>query len=185
MRPDDLPDVYDPAEDSRLLADTLDEYLGAGEDFLEVGTGTGEVAASVADRAGRVVTTDLNPHACERARERGLPVVRANVLDPIAADAADVIAFNPPYLPTPADDERSDWLAVALSGGPDGRRVVDPFLADLGRVLRPEGRAYLLVSTLTGLDAVRDRANRSGFVARTVAERSFPFERLVVLELDR
>ncbi|MFW6437064.1 MAG: HemK2/MTQ2 family protein methyltransferase [Halococcoides sp.] len=185
MGPDELPEVYEPAEDSRLLAEALDEHLQPGETLLDVGTGSGEVAASVADRAGRVITTDLNPHACRRARDRGLPVVRANLMDPIAADAADVIAFNPPYLPTPADEERDDWLARALSGGPDGRRAIDPFLADLGRVCRPRGRAYLLASTLSGLDAVRDRAADAGFSSRDVAEQSFPFERLIVLELRR
>ncbi|MFW6436817.1 MAG: HemK2/MTQ2 family protein methyltransferase [Halococcoides sp.] len=185
MRPEDLPEVYDPAEDTALLAETIDEHLVGGEDVLEVGTGSGAVAARIADRAGRLLTTDLNPHACERARARDLPVVRANLLDPIAADAADLIAFNPPYLPTPADEERSDWLACALSGGPDGRRVIEPFLDDVGRVLRPDGRVFLLASTLTGLEAIREQADRAGFRTERVAERAFPFERLVVLNIRR
>jgi release factor glutamine methyltransferase len=71
----------------------------------------------------------------------------------------------------------------ALSGGPDGRRVVDPFLADVGRVLAPDGRAYLLVSSLTDPGAVRERARAEGLAAREVAEEAHPYERLVVLEL--
>ena len=50
-------------------------------------------------------------------------------------------------------------------------------------MLRPDGRAYLLVSSLTGLDAVRELATAAGLKTRERAEESFPFERLVVLEI--
>ena len=50
-------------------------------------------------------------------------------------------------------------------------------------MLRPDGRAYLLVSSLTGLDAVRKLTAAAGLEAHERAEESFPFERLVVLEI--
>jgi len=177
-------DVYGTAEDSVLLADAAVEAVGAEDRVLEVGTGSGYVAERVAAETGAdVVAGDLNPHACGLARERGLAVVRADLVGPFADGAFDAVLFNPPYLPTPEDGPWDDWMEVALSGGEDGRRVVAPFLADVGRVLAPGGVALLLVSSVTGPDAVRELAGSAGLAAETVAEASFPYERLVVLAL--
>ena len=187
MTPSDrreMPTVYEPAEDSRLLAGTAADELDAGESVLEVGVGSGYVAAAVRDETGaRVVGSDINPDACEAARDAGVAAVRANLLDPFADGRFDAVLFNPPYLPTPPDREWDDPLEHALSGGEDGRRLVRPFLRDVGRVLRPTGRAYLLVSSLTGLEAVDDLAREAGLATRELADESFPFERLVVLEI--
>ena len=71
----------------------------------------------------------------------------------------------------------------ALSGGESGREVIEPFLDTVHRVVVPDGRVLLLVSSLTGIDAVRDRARNNGLTTRVVEEESFPFERLVVLSL--
>ncbi|PSP41603.1 methyltransferase [Halobacteriales archaeon QH_10_70_21] len=189
MTPSDrreMPTVYEPAEDSRLLAETAADELDAGESVLEVGVGSGYVAAAVRDETGaRVVGSDINPDACEAARDAGVAAVRANLLDPFADGRFDAVLFNPPYLPTPPDREWDDPLEHALSGGEDGRRLVRPFLRDVGRVLRPTGRAYLLVSSLTGLEAVDDLAREAGLATRELADESFPFERLVVLEITR
>jgi len=180
------PEVYRPAEDSVLLADAVVERLDGGDRLLDVGTGTGFVAARVreTDPDVAVVGTDLLAPACRAAREAGIPVVRTDLMAGIRA-RFDVVCFNPPYLPTPAEVEWDDPLERALSGGPDGRRAIRPFIADLPRVLAGSGRGYLLASSLTGLDAVRERASEADLAVRTVAEESFPYERLVVLELRR
>ena len=175
--------VYEAAEDSRLLAETATARIDGGR-VLEVGVGSGYVAARIdAETDACVVGCDINPEACSRARAEGLEVVRCDLMDPFGADSFDVIVFNPPYLPTPPEREWDDPMEYALSGGEDGRRVVRPFLADVGRVLRPGGRVYLLVSTLTDVGAVVKLAADAGGTASRIAEESFPFERLVVLEI--
>jgi release factor glutamine methyltransferase len=180
----ETPDVYRPAEDSALLAEAAVETLDPGDLAFEVGVGSGWVAETVARETGaRVVGDDLTAEACAAARERGVEVVRANLLDPVADGAVDAVLCNPPYLPTPPEAEWADPMEAALSGGPEGRRVVDPFLDDAGRVLAPGGVALLLVSTLTDLDAVRARAADNGLGAETVRAASYPGERLVVLRL--
>jgi len=182
----DMPTVYEPAEDSRLLAETVEPAIGHDERVLEVGVGSGYVAARVQAAAdARVVGIDVTPAACEAARAEGIETVRADLVDAIAGDSVDVVFCNPPYLPTPPEREWDDPLEAALSGGEDGRRVVRPFLRDVGRVLRPDGRAYLIVSSLTGLEAVDDIAAGAGLRTREVADRSFPFERLVVLKITQ
>ncbi|NHN48998.1 methyltransferase [Halostella sp. JP-L12] len=185
-------EVYQPAEDSHLLATAAVERLDGDERVLEVGTGSGYVAVAAADETGAdVVAADLNPHACRQARERAanegvdVDVVRADLVAPFRDGAFDAVLFNPPYLPENEAAERDDWMEVALSGGETGRAVVDPFVDAVGRVVAPGGVVLLLVSTLTGYDEVIARANDRGFAAETVVEESYPFETLSVLALTR
>jgi release factor glutamine methyltransferase len=173
--------IYQPAEDSDLLARAAAERIDGDALVVDVGTGSGYVAARIAEATGaRVVGTDLSPLAVRAARDRGVEVLRGDLLAPIHAPV-DAVTFNPPYLPTDPDAEWDDWMEHALSGGPDGRRLIDPFLDDLPRVLGVDGRAYLLASSLTGIDAIRERARDNGLRADRIAEESFPFETLVAL----
>ncbi|ELZ04353.1 HemK2/MTQ2 family protein methyltransferase [Natrialba aegyptia] len=183
-------DVYQPAEDSELLAESACDHLGKrtrdrpDTTVLEVGTGSGYVASRVADETNaRVIASDLNPHAVGQARREGVEAVRADLVSPFADGAFDAVLFNPPYLPTDPDNEWDDWMEYALSGGEDGRAVIDPFLASVGRVLDPDGVVYLLVSSLTGVDEVVEHAGEAGFSAVAIADESFPFETLTVLTL--
>lgn len=179
-------DVYQPAEDTNLLATAAVERVTRNDLVVDVGTGSGYVAATVAEETGAAVLgTDVNPLACRQARERGVEAVRADLLDPIGTGTVDVVVCNPPYLPTEPDDERDDWMEVALSGGESGLAVIAPLVADVGRVLRDGGRVLLLVSSLAGVDEIVDLAATEGFSAAAVAEESFPFETLTVLELVR
>ncbi|MFB6183040.1 MAG: HemK2/MTQ2 family protein methyltransferase [Haloarculaceae archaeon] len=181
----DVDEVYGPAEDSELLASVAAERVRADQRVLDVGTGSGFVAARVAEIGATVVGVDVSPLACRRARENGVDVVRGDLVAPFRDDAFDVVLFNPPYLPTPGDEGWGDWMDLALSGGETGRAVIDPFLETVGRVLAPGGTVYLLVSTLTGVDEVRDRAMAAGLEGAPVGESSHPFEKLLVLALTR
>jgi release factor glutamine methyltransferase len=188
-------EVYQPAEDSRLLAEAavadLQDRPADLQDCpadlaLEVGTGSGYVAEQVADRTdARVLGSDVNPHACRQARERGVEAVRADLTEPFRSGVFDAVLFNPPYLPTDPETERDDWMEVALSGGEDGRAVVAPFVATVGRVLASDGVVYLLVSSLMGVDEVVEMAASEGFSAVALRDESFPFETLTVLKLVR
>lgn len=177
--------VYQPAEDSRLLAAAAIEGAGVGSDdlVLDVGTGSGYVAARIrAETGARVVGSDINPDACRQTRDAGVPTVRADLLAPFCT-AFDLVVCNPPYLPTPPEQEWDDPMERALSGGEDGRAVVDRVLGSVRRVLAPDGRLLLLISSLTDPDAVREHAADAGLESRVVAEESQPFERLLVVEL--
>ncbi|WP_435114947.1 HemK2/MTQ2 family protein methyltransferase [Halolamina sp. C58] len=175
--------VYQPAEDSGLLADAAAEF--ARGRTLEVGTGSGWVAEQVAGSVPEMVAADVNPHACQQARERGIEAVRTNLTDAFADGSFETVLFNPPYLPTDPENEWDDWMEQALSGGESGRELIEPFLDDLGRVLAPGGQALLLVSSLAGFEEVEALARDAGFVPEEVRQESYPFETLSILRLTR
>ncbi len=174
------PLVYRPAEDSLLLLASV--RVEPGERFLEVGTGTGLVALHAAART-LAVATDANREAVRLARVNAhrnglrLGVVLTHLMAGVRGPF-DAIAFNPPYLEGPARDE----LDRAWQGGPQGSDVSLRFLADLDRVLSPQGRAYLLLSRANA--AARQDAE-SRFRVHVAASKRLFFEELEVLELTR
>ncbi|WP_331233571.1 HemK2/MTQ2 family protein methyltransferase [Natronorarus salvus] len=179
-------EVYEPAEDSHLLAETAAGRIGSDDRVLDCGTGSGYVGTHVAAVSGaRVVASDVNPHACRRARGEDLEAVRGDLLGPFSDESFDAVLFNPPYLPTDPENEWDDWMERALSGGESGRAVIEPFLRAVGRVLAPGGRAFVLVSSLTGYEAVLDLAREAGLAAESLRDESYPFETLTVLSLSR
>jgi SAM-dependent methyltransferase len=96
-------EVYPPQEDSLLLANSI---IPRGR-VLEIGTGSGIVAITLAKKGHDVVATDLNPRALLAARENAaangvggrVAVVRADLLSGIKGPF-DTVVFNPPYLPS-------------------------------------------------------------------------------------
>jgi release factor glutamine methyltransferase len=114
-----------------------------------------------------------------------LEAVVGNLTTPFRAEVFDAVVFNPPYLPAMEAAEWDDWFEVAVTGGATGRELVERFLDGVGRVLVPDGRGYLLVSSLTGVEAVVEYAANRGFSAVALADATFPGETLTVLKLVR
>lgn len=179
-------EVYEPAEDSALLAGAVVEVLDPDDRVLDVGTGSGYLARRARDETdATAVGVDVNPQACRRAHDEGVETVRGDRTEPFKDATFDVVAFNPPYLPVDPDAEWDDWFETAISGGPSGRSVVERFLDDVGRVLVPDGIVFLLVSTYTDPEAVVEYAGEQGFSAAAVADATFPGETLTVIRLWR
>lgn len=172
--------VYPPDDDTFLLLGAALELVAPGERVLEVGCGSGFIAAALAPRA-EVTGTDINPHALRQSRQAGIvDVVRADLLCGIRGPF-DTIIFNPPYLPTRPGERVDDWLEYALDGGEDGTTVIRRFAAQVGEVLAPGGRILLLVSSLTDCSHVRDIFSRQGFSCSVFSEYRMEGETLSVL----
>lgn len=178
-------DVYRPSHDTFLLAHAVGHEVQPGDRFLEVGCGAGLVAMVAARRGAAVTATDLNPEAVALARANAadngvaVDVRHADLLDGLAGPF-DVVAFNPPYLPTGPGDVVPGPLNLAFDGGRDGNETVLRFAAQAAR-LAPLPRAILVVhSSLADPRALGSALGRLGYADRVVAEEAHFFERIQV-----
>lgn len=178
MSPDQ---VYPPREDTYLLARAAISEAGESDFVLEVGTGSGYIARSLQESGIRVLATDINPHAVKAARSEGLDVVRTDLFMGIRGPF-DLVVFNPPYLPTRAEERIDDWLECALDGGPDGRSVIRQFAEEVSGHLSPGGRVLILVSSVTGFEEVMALFRKQGFQVDIYLKERVYDEDLVVLK---
>ncbi len=179
--------VYEPAEDSFLLADAALKEAKPGMCILEIGTGSGFVSAVLLANVKdiRLIATEINPHAASCAKANAVEVIRTDLFKGIKTRRPetrfDLILFNPPYLPTSEEEKVPGWLNYAFDGGTSGRETLDRFLDEVRDYLRPGGEILVLISSITGLDAVKEKMEKLGFEVDVVARRKVSFEELMVV----
>ncbi len=178
--------VYNPAEDSYLLADNLE--IQEGQSVLEIGTGSGIVAMYASRLTDRITVTDINFDACELARRNfedngieGIEILFGNLFEPVGNRKFDVILFNTPYLPTEDDDVIDDTINYAFDGGVNGRKVIDLFLNEVGNHLNDGGIVQLIQSSLSGNQETLSMLDELGFIAEIKASEHFFFEDITLI----
>ena len=183
----DIDFVYEPAEDSFLLADAALKETGPGMRILEIGTGSGFVSAVLIANLKDVqlVATEINPHAARCAKANGVEVIRTDLFRGVRPKSPetrfDLILFNPPYLPTSGEEKVPGWLNYAFDGGTGGRETLDRFLDEVRDYLTPGGKILVLISSITGLDAVKDKMEGLGFEVDVIERKKVSFEELMVV----
>lgn len=176
-----IPEVYEPSEDSFLLAEaSLAEIKGA-EKILEIGCGCGIISAVIkANTDATVLGIDINPHAVKCSKDNGIEVIRGDLLSSIRGKF-DILIFNPPYVPTPDEERTNDWLNTALDGGHDGRRIIYKFLEDAGEHLVDNGRLFLLISSITGIEEIKSKLKSLDYSVKECIQEKYSFEQLVAI----
>lgn len=173
--------VYEPAEDSFLLAEAALDQIKGSERILEVGCGSGIISAVIKNNTGaRITGVDINPYAAACTRDNGVEAIRGNLLNCIKGKF-DIIIFNPPYLPTNESERTKDWINIALDGGYDGRQIINRFLEDAGSYLADNGRILMLLSSFTGIEEVKSKMKELGYDVEEKNTERISFEQLLVI----
>lgn len=177
------PGVFVPRPETELVAEKAMERLPDGGTIVDVGTGSGAIALSVADERpdARVVATEISPAALEwvhknrAALDSNVEIIRTDLLDGLPEELqgrVDVVVSNPPYV---ADTQRTILPAdivdhephVALFGGHAGTDAIERLVADAREWLRPGGWLVLEMGVAQA-DHVADLLDRLDYEDITV-----------------
>ncbi|MFB6245862.1 MAG: HemK2/MTQ2 family protein methyltransferase [Candidatus Nanohaloarchaea archaeon] len=135
--------VYQPAEDSYLVADQLEDLEGLK--VLDMGTGSGFLARKMYEQGAQVTAVDVDPGSVEEARQK-LPdevkVLESDLFSSVEG-VFDLIVFNPPYLKGEEGlGDENVWL-----GGEKGIEVAERFLKKADSYLEEQGKALVVLSS--------------------------------------
>ncbi len=173
--------IYKPSEDTFLLADTLSD--AKGENALEIGTGSGYIADILARNFKRVVATDIDVKAllyaksnCKNSNENILYIC-CDAADAIVNIKFDLIAINPPYIPSYSIDDRS------IDGGKGGIEVAMGMLKSAIRLIANDGAIYMVISSLADYNKLISFIKDLGFDVLIITKRAYWFEELLVIKI--
>ncbi|XP_071388416.1 methyltransferase N6AMT1 isoform X1 [Centroberyx affinis] len=198
----DYRDVYDPAEDSFLLIDALEQDADKLQQMspsvcVEVGSGSGVVSAFLASVVGSsalYVCTDVNPAAaqctattasCNSASLQPVITDLVECLLPRLCGKVDVLLFNPPYVVTPSEEVGSKGIEASWAGGRRGREVTDRFLPMVAQLLSSKGLFYLITIAENDPEEIIRFLGEFGLTGVSCLSRRAGNERLSVLRFHR
>jgi release factor glutamine methyltransferase len=175
---------YAPKEDSFLLRECLEKELEENQAIktaLDLGCGTGLQGLTLAEKGVKVLCSDRSRKALANAEENfrraGLTAEfkLSNLFSRIET-SFDLIAFNPPYLPS------EEIKYPDLEGGEKGRKVLDEFLESFPAHLNEGGVCLFLQSDLNGLAETAKRLKGDCLAFEVKGRKKLFFEELVVFK---
>jgi release factor glutamine methyltransferase len=162
------PNVLIPRPETEHLVETAVAAVrdNSYRKILDVGTGSGAIAISIALETGTtVIGSDISTDALQVAHGNRdfhrAPVhfFSADLVAPVCRGSLDLLVSNPPYVP--ARDKASvqrevrDWEPeVALYGGYDGDEVYRRLILQARDAIRPSGQ-FMLEMGYRSLDRIR------------------------------
>lgn len=167
---------YRPAEDTELLRTVLRGY--SGDSCLEIGAGSGGTLVELAQTFALAVGTDVaRPDKLEWDGRRGNFVLSDSAA--CFRDASfDLVAFNPPYLPSETIED------IAVDGGSEGIEVPLRFLKEALRVMKRSGKVVMLLSSLDNITEIESECARRNVKLRKITEKRLFFECLYAFEVS-
>ncbi len=185
------PDMVYIGPDSSLLVEAALRLAPSGERAVDLGTGTGLLAAALSRRYRCVVATDIVRRSADAARCTMMLndrppghvwlTMQSDVTSGLRARSFDLVAANTPWVPT--STALSGPARVFADGGRDGVELPARFLVGGASLLRPGGVAVLLALHVVRSDGARpllelcgtlEREGYSVAVIPTPLNRSFP-----------
>ena len=206
--------VYEPREDSFLLQEQVKKLVKGSVLDVGTGSGIQAETAAKKKSVTRVVAVDIDKEAIELCkatiRHRKIKFIVGDLFAGIRnKQKFDTIIFNPPYLPEepklkdlvgarnglmtrqPDSEQRRAGLIGAekgdlpLTGGKRGYEVLERFLREAGKFLKPNGIILIVFSSLTDKSRVDSLIEQNLFDAKQLSTEHIFFEDLFVYLLKK
>lgn len=175
-------DVYEPAEDSFLLASVIKKKV-KGKRVLDMGTGSGILARVAHEaRAAEVHAVDIHLPSVRVTKAQGIHARRSNFFSEVRGEY-DVILCNPPYLPRDVREPLGSQRAT--TGGKKGDEWILRFLTQAPKHLEKKGCILLLLSSLTPRQNIETVLKKKKLTKKVVATKHLFMEKLEVWILKR
>ena len=188
------PSVLIPRPETELLVDWCIKYLPQGASVLDLGTGSGAIALSLATerRDLRVTACDVSTQALQVAKTNAancaasqVEFIESDLFSNLSGRKFDLIAANLPYVTeeeyTTLSAEVHDYEPkLALTSGDDGLDLIRRAIAEAPQYLNMRGAMILEMSDWqteiaaelfadslqwTAIEIIRDYTNRRRFTA--------------------
>ena len=145
------PGILCPRPDTEILCEEALRHVKPGSRVLDIGTGSGALAVSIAKLGGscRVTAVDVSDTALRVARENAernsaqVRFVKSDCFEALRGEVFDVIVSNPPYI---SGEEMKTLMPevmrepeLALYGGEDGLDFYRRISGEAGEYLAPGG----------------------------------------------
>jgi release factor glutamine methyltransferase len=190
-------DVLIPRPESEALVEEairLSNDIEGGVDILDIGTGSGALAVSIAKYVGkaRVVATDISQKAIEvavnNAEKLGVSDrIRFETADlyPSGEQKFDIIVSNPPYIlygaiSGLAPEVKDHEPRIALDGGEDGLDQYRRIISGASEKLKEKGMLILEIDPPV-TEGVKALAKASGFSGVEIRKDLNSLERTAVI----
>jgi len=167
---------YPPSEDTFFLADNIKN--DKGECALDIGTGSGYLAALLEKSFSLVVATDLVFNVLKKHEYFTTNNVCCNGADAINQQF-DLVICNMPYLNT---DDVSD---VRTDGGKDGLEIPIKIIDSAKSRIKLGGKFVYVTSSLSDFKKLISYTKLEGFDVSILAKKKLFFEELILVKAVR
>ncbi len=159
-------DVLIPRPETEHLVEAALAKIHPRDIVVDVGTGSGAIAVSIAlETTAHVFATDISTAALHVSRANAQQLsanvrfLACDLLDALRDHSINLLVSNPPYVPRTDQpslqrEVRDYEPHVALFAGPTGLEIYERLIVEAARVLRPNGW-LLLELGYNSLDPVR------------------------------
>ena len=167
---------YPPSEDTFFLADYIKNEKG--ESALDIGTGSGYLAALLEKSFSLVVGTDLSFNVLKKQEYFTTNNVCCNGADALH-NLFDLVICNMPYLNT------DEILDIRTDGGRDGLEVPMKIIGSAKSRIKSGGKFIYVTSSLSNFKKLIACTKLDGFNVSILAKKKLFFEELILVKAVR
>jgi len=185
--------VYPPREDTRLMIDSLMRPVNGSRRALEIGSGSGAVTISLAEKGWNVTAIDVNPMAVAATRvntqDRGGYEINCiegsfDEINLLREGMFDLIVWNLPYIEIPSDPpslEAIEECSMIDTGSGGWASELRAYLMANPSMLSPDGAVVLLYRTRPESPSKPEDWIMDGWATRTLSSLFIGGEKLEVV----